>query len=368
MVCRKIKARVTVKRPRTSQCERNACTYTTQIIESPIDFKKTTTKPIQLALIGVGGQAHHSHLPALEIYRAQHPGTVECIAIVDPDMDRRQAAQYRFSTAQPFADIDQMLTTIYPDAALVLTPYWLNGEVAAAALEGGMHVFMEKPPGMSTDQLQRLIDLSLANDLIAQVGYNRRHWPALKLALEWLEESDQPLQYLRGTKHRTDRINEAYAFYTSSHVIDLLVAVGGEPAYMTNIRQPIPNTEAFNFFTTIHFCSGAVAHATGMPHVSYNQEIYEFHSLDSTVVVDQHWGHRDQPAAVRQYRGNEMMREEYLPKGEAWPRVDGYLGQLEVFFAALLGSGEAFPTVEDCAYTIALTEAIQHGKQEWSNE
>ena len=35
---------------------------------------------------------------------------------------------------------------------------------------------------------------------------------------------------------------------------------------------------------------------------------------------------------------------------------------------ALIGVGEAFPTVEDCAYTIALTEAIQHGKQEWRNE
>ena len=317
-----------------------------------------------MAVVGAGSMARRNHVPALVAYVDQHPGDVELYAVVDPDLEKGRALQRDFGFAASFSDLDSMVAQERPDAALVLTPYWLNGQVSAAVLEAGIHILTEKPPGMSAEQTRRLAALAAAGRLVAQIGYNRRHWPALQEGLAWMRASGQDIQYLRGTKHRTNRIHEDYAFYTSSHVIDTLLSIGGAATECYTVRQPIAGTEAYNFFSTIHFASGAVAHATGLPHLSYNQEIYEFHDLDSTVVVDMHWG-TDKPACLRQYRGDELVREEIMSKGEEGSeqlRANGFLGQLECFFSALLHGTEPYPSAEDCIATSELTEAIHHGR------
>jgi predicted dehydrogenase len=148
-------------------------------------------------------------------------------AVVDPDLDKGRALQRDFGFAVSFSDLDSMVAQERPDAALVLTPYWLNGQVSATVLEAGIHILTEKPPGMSAAQTRRLAALAAAGRLVAQIGYNRRHWPALQEGLAWMRASGQDIQYLRGTKHRTNRIHEDYAFYTSSHVIDTLLSIGG---------------------------------------------------------------------------------------------------------------------------------------------
>jgi len=341
---------------------------------------KNIRAPVKIALIGAGIIADVRHMPALMAHLKNHPHDGELLAVVEPDASRRENMQNKYRFPRAYSDIPAMLQEVKPDAVLVITPWWINGKVAAQVLAEGIHVFMEKPPGMSTEEVHLLVELAQKYGLVGQVGYNRRHWPALQKGLEWVRESGDPIQYMRGTKHRTNRINEHYTFYTSSHVIDFLLSVSGEPVAMHSIRQPIPGKQpmatgpihhpmpgteqAFNFITTIQFKNGSVAHATGFPHVSFNQELYEFHTCDSTVIVDQNWG-LDKPAVVRQYRKYELVRELFFSKGEETLYTDGYVGQLQVFFNALLRGGKPYPSFVDCVRTIELVEAIQHDKP-WS--
>lgn len=92
-----------------------------------------------------------------------------------------------------------------------------------------------------------------------------------------------------------------------------------------------------------------------------DREVYEFHSEDCTVIVDQHYYDREKSAEVRQYRHHELVREQSIYKKSEWARTDGFLGQLECFMGALLRGGRACPSIEDCVRTIELTEAVQHG-------
>ncbi len=319
-------------------------------------------KNVRLAIVGAGNMAFGAHRPAILAYQSRFPGALELVAVVDPNADNRARLIEAFGGgAVGFDTVEAMLAVERPDAAMALTPYWLNAQVAVKLLEAGVHVLMEKPCGMNAGETRMLIEVAARTGAMTQVGYNRRHWAALKLGLAWVRESGAPIQYMRGTKHRTGRINEDYAFYTSSHVIDTLLSVNPDPVECLTVRSPVLGApDAWNFISTIRFADGSTAHATGLPHVSYNQEIYEFHTLAGTVIVNQHW-RSGEDADVYEYRDAALFRHARLPKGPDGLDGDGFLDQLATFLAAVRGEGQPYPTVEQCLRSIALSEAIRDG-------
>ena len=74
------------------------------------------------------------------------------------------------------------------DAVLVATPPDTHTELAAAALEAGRHVYLEKPAATSVPEAARLAALARERDRRLQLGYAYRHHPlwqqARRLALE----------------------------------------------------------------------------------------------------------------------------------------------------------------------------------------
>ncbi|MBN1445054.1 MAG: Gfo/Idh/MocA family oxidoreductase [Candidatus Omnitrophica bacterium] len=324
--------------------------------------------PVKLALVGAGRMALESHLPAVMAYMQRCPGQLELTAVVEPNDEKRSMILRKYGWQYGFPTVTEMLKSVQPDASLTLTPYWLNAEVSIELIEAGINVLMEKSCGMNTGEARTLIDAANRTGCVAQVGFNRRHWAALKLAIDWLREGGEPVQYMRGTKHRTrvGRPDEDYVFYTAIHVIDTLLSVGGEPAECVTIRTPIPGVpdcvnNAWNFISTIRFVNGYGATMSALPVVSYNQELYEFHTLASTVIVNQHWG-SPEDAEVFEYKKNELYRKVKLPKVENGLYVDGFYDQFETFIKAVAGRGEAYPTVSQCLRTIELSEAVRDGR------
>ncbi len=319
---------------------------------------------IELAVIGGGRMAVNHHLPALR--RLMDSGRIDVRprALVDsnPEQADKVAGQFGFATTYP--SVDALLRDGRPDAALVLTPYWVNETVTAPLLEHGVAVFTEKPPAMSAAGTRRLAELAERAGVANQVGFNRRYWPPIKTALDWLAEHDAPLQAIRATKHRLGRTNEDYAFYTFSHVIDLILAVAGPATSMQCLSAPVPGADSANLFALIRLAGDCSALASGMPDVGYQQEIYEFHTRRGTVIVDAYWG-TDRPAIVREYVDYDLVREVVLPRGADRPVIDGFLPQLEAFFDALAGAAPASPTLRDCVQTMELLEALRAGRN-WS--
>jgi predicted dehydrogenase len=61
------------------------------------------------------------------------------------------------------------------DAVIVAAPPQVHCEVAAMALKAGIHVFVEKPPTVTTEELRRLASLAAGSRLVTGVGHNLRH-------------------------------------------------------------------------------------------------------------------------------------------------------------------------------------------------
>ncbi|MFD7709109.1 Gfo/Idh/MocA family protein [Streptomyces sp. NPDC059786] len=108
---------------------------------SPSPFKD---RRIRAAVIGTGGIARGSHLPALHELTAE--GETEIVAAVDIDAASVEAFCADGGIPHAYTDLDRMLQEQHPDLVCICTPPTLHREQSIAALRSGAWVWCEKPP------------------------------------------------------------------------------------------------------------------------------------------------------------------------------------------------------------------------------
>ncbi len=108
------------------------------------------SKSIRVGIVGCGRVAEH-HLRFL----AEHP-RAKLAALADADLARAQALSDHYRVPQAFSSIEQMLDSKSIDVLHVVTPPALHYQHAAAAIEAGMHVLVEKPVALSSDEVKDL--------------------------------------------------------------------------------------------------------------------------------------------------------------------------------------------------------------------
>ncbi|MBP0457105.1 Gfo/Idh/MocA family protein [Streptomyces montanisoli] len=100
--------------------------------------------PLRTAVVGTGGIARSSHLPALRTLAAE--GRTEVVAAVDVDGPAARAFADSFSIPYASTDLDAMLAEVRPDLVVLCTPPAVHREQSVAALRAGAWVWCEKPP------------------------------------------------------------------------------------------------------------------------------------------------------------------------------------------------------------------------------
>lgn len=127
---------------------------------------------VRLGIIGLGAQGGYyaSFLAAGRV-----PNTV-LAAICDIDETRRGAAE---GYGVPFfTEYRELLAADGVDAVVTTVPHYLHPEVAIAALDAGLHVLVEKPAGVYTRQVRRMLDAAAAHpELTTAIMFNQRTNP-----------------------------------------------------------------------------------------------------------------------------------------------------------------------------------------------
>src|SRR5205823_7881404 len=91
--------------------------------------------------VGGGLVAQAEHLP----YLAQFRDRFELAALVEPSATVREALAARYGIPATYADYRSLLDAGGLDAVVICSPAGTHAEVALAALDAGLHVFVEKP-------------------------------------------------------------------------------------------------------------------------------------------------------------------------------------------------------------------------------
>ena len=107
---------------------------------------------IRVGIVGCGRVAEH-HLRFLSELAG-----IQVIALSDPDLTRAQTLAQRYRVPKTFTSLEQMLESTGLDALHVLSPPVLHYAQAAAGLDAGLHVLVEKPAALSSDEVKDLYE------------------------------------------------------------------------------------------------------------------------------------------------------------------------------------------------------------------
>jgi predicted dehydrogenase len=148
--------------------------------------------------------------------------------------------------ARIFSGEDDGWTEVVDDVALdcvfVCLPSHLTCEAVCRALAAGKDVFAEKPPGLSVDEVRRMMVAQAQSQRTLKFGFNHRYHPAVLAAERALAVGDLgELRWLRGRYGKprepsfadTWRADPARAgggilMDQGIHMLDLMCAFGGD--------------------------------------------------------------------------------------------------------------------------------------------
>lgn len=140
-----------------------------------------TARKLQIGVIGIGWYAGDTLVPKL-----RETGRAEIVAIARRNPDRLAQAQAELQIPAAYTDWREMLDKSELDAVVVSTPPNTHAEPTVAALERGLHVFVEKPIALTAADAQRMRVAAAAADRTLMVGYNARgmgSWRTIKRLL-----------------------------------------------------------------------------------------------------------------------------------------------------------------------------------------
>jgi predicted dehydrogenase len=151
----------------------------------------------RIAVVGGGlvAQAMHLH------YLAHLRDRFGLVAVVDPSATVREALCERYNLEAAYADYRELLDRTQLDAVLISSPAQTHAEITLAALERGLHVFVEKPMCITLADADRIVEARRRSDRVVQVGYMKRFDRAWERMRESLPESAGDLRYIRVVVH-----------------------------------------------------------------------------------------------------------------------------------------------------------------------
>jgi len=130
---------------------------------------------INVALIGAGGMANSVHYPSLVDFE-----DVNLVGLCDLVQSKCQDTAKRFGIEKRYTNYQQMIEETDPTAVYVLMPPQDLFSPVMDCLQRGIHVFIEKPLGLTTHQAREMAHLAEKNNCLTMVGFNRRFIPLLR--------------------------------------------------------------------------------------------------------------------------------------------------------------------------------------------
>lgn len=131
---------------------------------------------IKIALVGLGKIARDQHMPALAANDA-----FELVAVASPHQ--------KSSDLPSFKDLPALIQALPDVSAVALcTPPQVRYEIARYALEQGLHVLLEKPPGVTVSEVAALTHLAQKKGVALFASWHSRHAGGVEPAREWLRK------------------------------------------------------------------------------------------------------------------------------------------------------------------------------------
>ena len=147
---------------------------------------------LRVGVVGGGLVAQAEHLPYLSALRDRFT----LAALAEPSRTVRDALGARYGIAGLHDDYRALLDAGGLDAVVICSPAGTHAEVVVAALDAGVHVFVEKPMCITLADADEIVAARDRTAKVVQVGTMKRYDPAVEAMLEALPATAEDLRYV----------------------------------------------------------------------------------------------------------------------------------------------------------------------------
>ena len=139
--------------------------------------KSTRRKPktVRVAFIGAGPRAVMAHYPSIRDIAG-----AEICAICELDEARLKKAGEDFGVAALHTDTKQMIEREKPHVVYAIMPPHHVFDVAMDVMDRGVHLIIEKPPAVTTEQTRQMALFARKKGVVAGVTFQRRFSPVVR--------------------------------------------------------------------------------------------------------------------------------------------------------------------------------------------
>lgn len=152
-------------------------------------FNYEYTRHIRAGFIGCGKHAFQSILPSFQY------APVELVAICDLREDRARFCARQFGALRWYTDYAAMLGEEELDAVFVVLNHDEAGRpqyapVAIDVLRAGRHVWIEKPPASTLEEIKQMQEARDTAQRFVQVGFKKPFYPAIQHAKKLMNQPE----------------------------------------------------------------------------------------------------------------------------------------------------------------------------------
>jgi 1,5-anhydro-D-fructose reductase (1,5-anhydro-D-mannitol-forming) len=130
---------------------------------------------IKTGIIGYGKMGEIRHQAINEV------GLAEVIAISEPHLSKELEGIPNLSP-------EEIINHPQIEAVIICTPNFLNKDLTIKSLDSGKHVFCEKPPCFTADEMKLIIDAETKSGKKLMYGFNHRHHDSIIRMKEIVDE------------------------------------------------------------------------------------------------------------------------------------------------------------------------------------
>jgi len=139
--------------------------------------------PLKVAVAGVGSFTQ----------RVLVPGLIACpeaevVAVFGPTVEKTRKFASELGIPKAYSDYERMLDEARPEAVVVATPNDVHAPMALAAIQRGMHVFCEKPLGLTVAEAEQMTEAARVAGVRTAVNFTYRSTNVMRHVRQLMDE------------------------------------------------------------------------------------------------------------------------------------------------------------------------------------
>lgn len=338
---------------------------------------------IKVGIIGAGGIAQGSHIPALQKVK-----DVEVVAIADINLEKTSEVAQKFNIPNVFTDYKELIAMDELDAVTICTPNIFHKPMSIDALKAGKHVLCEKPVAAKGSDAEEIIATAKANGKFFMAAQVQRFSPITQVLKDFAQRGDfGEIYYVKGGYIRRRGIPGLGGWFTNKalalggcmmdigvHALDRMYWVIGAPepvAVSGIVVQKFKENAVDGGWPPLHTRRGDVF--TGVNDVDDMASGYVKFADGSVLLVEASWAGNCEPysylelmgtKAGAKITGNDLriygeMRDNLVNISPVIPqRVDAFFEEMKHFVECIRTGNEPITTGQEIINVAKIIEAI----------